>query len=55
MEETGIPLVALCASSSITIFAYYAIKYRKFIKDQASRNPSLMIYSTKRYIMGFIK
>jgi hypothetical protein len=36
IEETSIPLFALCTSSLIAAFAYYNIKYRKFIKEQSA-------------------
>ena len=36
IEETSIPLFVLCTSSLITAFAYYNIKYRKFINEQAA-------------------
>jgi hypothetical protein len=36
IEETSLPLFLLCTSSLIATFAYYNIKYRKFIKEQAA-------------------
>ena len=36
IEETSILSIALCTSSLIAAFAYYNIKYRKFLKEEAA-------------------
>jgi hypothetical protein len=36
IEEATMPLVVLCTSSLMAAFAYYSIKYRKFLKEKAN-------------------
>jgi hypothetical protein len=34
IEETCTPLITLFASMFLATFAYYAVKYQRFLKDQ---------------------